>query len=928
MRLSVRLVPLRAALLGLALLLPFAAAALAPPKGATEVATVEGITEYRLDNGLTVLMFPDSTKPTVTVNITYKVGSRHENYGETGMAHLLEHLLFKGTPTHGDIPGEMKKRGIGFNASTWLDRTNYFASFTADEGTLDWLLALEADRMRNSFVRRSDLDSEMTVVRNEMEAGENNPFQVLMTRIVSTAFLWHNYGNSTIGARADVEDMPIERLQAFYRDHYRPDNAVLLVAGRIDPATTLGKVVATFGPLPRPAQPLQPTYTREPVQDGEREVTVRRVGETSYVGAAYHIPAGIHPDAAPLEVLGEALGHTPTGRLHKALVEGKLATQVAAFGFSLAEPGVQLFFAEVPKGGDMAQLRARLLALIEGGQQKFTEEEIAAVRLRLAKEAEQTVDDANRLAMALSESIALGDWRLFFLQRDRIEKVTLADVERVAAAYFKPANRTFGQFIPTATPDRAEIAEAAPPAEQLKGYTGRAALAAGEAFDPSPANIDARTERGQLGNGTRYALLPKENRGDTVALQGVLRFGSEADVTGRSDGAGLVASMLLRGSKDLTREQISRRLDELKAQLSFNGGAQSVGFYASTKREHLPALMELIAQLLKSPSFPEAEFEQLRTQSITGIESQMTEPQAVAGNAMNRHFSPWPKGHPLYAKTFEESLATLRGLKLDDLRAFHRDFYGAGHGEIAVVGDFDPAAFKAQAETLFGGWTTPKKFVRIADPYVEFETVSRAAETPDKANAIILMRTDLPLSNSHPDYAALVAGNYVLGGGSLKSRLADRVRQKDGLSYSVASQFQADALDESGSLLFYAIAAPENVAKVEAAFREERARLLRDGVEADELKDAVDGLLKARQRNRGEDGALVGQLREGLYLQRTLAWSAELEARMAALTPPQVHDALKRNLELRPMSVFSAGDFAKVKDKAAAPAAPATPPSD
>jgi zinc protease len=486
-------------------------------------------------------------------------------------------------------------------------------------------------------------------------------------------------------------------------------------------------------------------------------------------------------------------------------------------------------------------------------------------------------------------------------------------VQRVATRYLKPSNRTLGLFVPTPEPDRAEIAEAAPAAEQLRGYTGRAALAAGESFDPTPANIDARTERGALSNGTRYALLTKENRGDSVVLQGTLRFGSEADVTGREDAASLVASMLTRGSERLSRDAISHRIDELKSQLNFSGNAQAVSFYANTKREQLPALLDLIAELLKTPTFPEAEFEQLRTQSITGIESQMTEPQAVAANAMSRHFSPWPKGHPFYVETFEESLASLRAIELAELRAFHRDFYGAGVGEIAVVGDFDAAAFKAQAERLFGTWTSPRKFVRIPDPFVAFYTVSQQLQTPDKANAIILMRTDLPLSDASPDYPALVAGNYVLGGGMLKSRLADRVRQKDGLSYSVASQFSADALDENGSLVFYAIAAPENIAKVEAAFREERARLLKDGVESDELKNAVDGLLKARQRNRGEDGALVTQLRDGLYLQRELKWSAELEARLAALTPQQVHDALKRHLELRPMSVFTAGDFDKVE---------------
>jgi zinc protease len=359
MSLSRAFAPLRAVLFGVVLLLPLSASALAPPAGAEQVTSVEGITEYRLDNGLRVLLFPDATKPTVTVNITYLVGSRHENYGETGMAHLLEHLLFKGTPTHPDINAEMKKRGIGFNASTWLDRTNYFASFAADEDTLKWLLALEADRMTNSHVRRSDLDSEMTVVRNEMEAGENNPFRVLLARVFSTAYLWHNYGNSTIGARADIENMPIERLQAFYRNHYRPDNAVLLVAGRIDAATTLQRIVDTFGKVPRPAAAIERTYTREPVQDGEREIVVRRVGETSYLASLYHVPSGAHPDAAALEVLAELLGHTPTGRMHERLVEGKLATQVSAFGWGLAEPGAMIFYVEAPKGGDLGPCARR-----------------------------------------------------------------------------------------------------------------------------------------------------------------------------------------------------------------------------------------------------------------------------------------------------------------------------------------------------------------------------------------------------------------------------------------------------------------------------------------------------------------------------------------------------------------------------------------
>ncbi len=887
------------------------------PKGVTAGPSVEGISEYQLDNGLRVLIFPDATKPTVTVNITYMVGSRHENYGETGMAHLLEHMLFKGTPTHGDIPGELKKRGVGYNASTWLDRTNYFGSFTASDETLRWMLGLEADRMVNSFVASKDLDSEMTVVRNEMESGENNPVRVLMSRVGSIAHLWHNYGNSTIGARADIENLPIERLQAFYRDHYRPDNATLLVAGRIDPARALTEVVAAFGKIPKPATPLVLTYTREPTQDGEREVTVRRVGETAYVALAYHGPAGGHPDFAALDVMLSALGDTPTGRLHKALVENKLATFVTGFGFALAEPGYMMFLAEVPKESSVDALRPKLIELIEGRKDApFSEQEVADTKRRLLKDVELTMNDANRLAMSLSEAIAQGDWRLFFVQRDLVESVTVADVNRVATDYLKPANRTFGQFIPTASPDRTEITEAPSVASLVDGYVGREAMAAGEVFEPSPSNIDARTELAMLANGTELVLLSKQTRGSTVLLSMNLRFGTADQVMGKSQAAEFAASMLTRGSQKYSREDIARRLDELKAQLSIGGDAQNLRVSANTTREHLPALIELIEELMKNSTFPESELEQLRTQSITGVESSRTEPNAIASQALSRYGNEWPKGHPRYAATFDEQLDDLKQVSVASARKFAADFHGAGNGEITLVGDFDVAATKADLDARFGGWTTAKPFVRIADPYTDLAATQQRFETPDKANAIILMAAGLAMDDSHPDYAALTAGYYVFGGGSLKSRLADRVRQKDGLSYSVASQFRADSIDLAASQLLFAIAAPENIVRVEAAFREELALLLKEGISADELKDAIDGLLKARERSRGEDGSLLFALSNNAYLDRTMAWSGELDAKLAALTPEVVNAAMRKHIDPATFSVFAAGDFAKAAAKA------------
>jgi len=901
-------------LLSLAIAAPTLASGNALPKGVTEVTSVEGITEYRLENGLRVLLFPDNSKPTVTVNLTYLVGSRHENYGETGMAHLLEHLMFKGTPTHGDIPGEMRRRGIRYNASAWFDRTNYFGSFADGADNLEWLLKLESDRMVNSFIRRSDLDSEMTVVRNEMESGETNPVRVLLQRMNATAYLWHNYGKSTIGARADVENMPIERLQEFYRRHYRPDNAVLLVAGRIDPMETLAKVAAAFGPLERPATPVQRTYTREPTQDGEREVVVRRVGDTRLIGLNYHVPASAHPDSAAVQVLAQVLGDTPGGRLHKAIVEPGLATSVSASGWLLAEPGTLLVLAQLPRDGDDQAVAAELIKQVEtAAATPFTDTEVNLARTRLLKNTELLFNDANATATALSEAIASGDWRLFFLNRDRVDTVTPADVQRVAEAYLKSSNRTLARFIPTDAPDRAEIPEAPSLEELFANYTGREAVAAGEAFDPSPANIDGRTRVETLANGTRVALLTKQTRGGSVAFSMALRYGKEADVMGSTTAASFAASMLTRGTETMSREQISRRLDELKARLSISGSAQTLGINGTTTREHLPAVLALVDELLKTSSFPEGEFEQLRSQSITGLQAQMSQPQSVATRAASRHFDGhWPKGHPYHAGSFEDDLAELRGVTLAQVRAHHAGFVGAGNGDIGIVGDFDADAVMAQLEQQFGDWTSGKPFERIPAPLNAVPAVTRLLETPDQANSVIIQATRMPISDSHPDYAALLVANNIFGGGGMKSRLGDRVRQTDGLSYSVGSGFNAGILDESASHQLFAIAAPENAAKVRAAFKEELERLVRDGVTDDELKDAVDGLLKARVLGRAEDANLAGQLRSNLYYDRSFAWSAELEAKMAALTKADVDAAIRKHLGSAEYSVFSAGDFAKL----------------
>ncbi len=896
------------------------------PQGVTKGASVEGITEYDLSNGLRVLVFPDASKPTATINITYLVGSRHEGYGETGMAHLLEHMNFKGTPKHPNIPAELTARGARDNASTFFDRTNYFESLAASDSNVTWALELEADRMLHSYIAKKDLETEMTVVRNEYEAGENSPFRILFERTLSTAYLWHNYGKSTIGARSDIENVPIERLQAFYHKYYQPDNAVLVVAGKIDEANVVKQVAAIFGSIPKPVRSLDrgnmlyPTYTEEPTQDGEREISLRRTGDVQLAMAVYHVPAGSHPDFAAVDVLTEILGNEPGGRLYKALVETKKASEAQSFNIQLKEPTFLAGSATMKKDQSLAEAKAILIQTMEAvGKTAPSTEEVERAKASLLKETDLLLNNSADVGLTLTEWAAAGDWRLIYVHRDRIKKVTPADVQRVAAAYLKPDNRTVGLFYPTDKPDRAEIPQVteADIVAMTKNYKGNATLAAGEAFDPSPANIDARTIRSTLPNGFKVALLPKTTRGNTVSARVTLRFGDEKSLSNRNSASTMMSSLFDRGSKTMSRQQIKDAFDKLKARVNFGGAGNNAIANIETTRENLAPTLRLIAQLFKEPAFDAKELDLLKQEELAGLDQQKSDPQALAVRTLQKKLVLYPKGHPLYPQSIDETIADVKSVTIDEVKKFYTDFVGASYGDIAVVGDFSKDTVTALANELFGAWKSPKPFGRLVRQYFDAPQASEKIETPDKANALYIAGINIKVRDDSKDYAALVMANYIFGADALSSRLAVRIRQKDGLSYGVQSAIGAQSLDSVAIFQEFAIYNPENVARLETAFGEELDRVLKDGFTQDELDKARGGWLQQNLQTRSSDGALVSKLTGQYITGRTMAFDANFEKMVSALTVADVNAAMKKYIKPAKISAIEAGDFAKHPPKAA-----------
>jgi zinc protease len=499
------------ALVAATVLLTVASFAQTLPQGVQKVTSVEGVTEYAFPNGLHVLLFPDNSKPKITVNVVYLVGSRNEAYGETGMAHLLEHMTFKSAEDGRELFKDLTNRAGGnFNGTTNYDQTMYFETVNASDDNLRWALDLETDRMAHMTMLKKDLDSEMTVVRNEMEAGENSQLNVLDERVMAAAYNFHNYGKTVIGDRTDVERVPIANLAAFYHKYYQPDDADLIIAGQFDPSKALAMVSQTLGALPRPERVLTQPYTVEPTQEGERFVTLRRIGDIQAIIAVYHIPAALHPDIAPLEVMSQVLGAPQTGRLYKALVDTKKAVAVSMGANDMHDPGVELAFVQLKPEQSIDDAQQILLKTVEGlPSDPPTQEEVDRAKARIEKNIELALTDSQQVALMLGGYAGDGDWRSFYLMRDEVNKVTPADVTRVAKAYLKSSNRTLGEFIPTKTPDRAEIPPTPDPAARFKDYHGGAAIQEGETFDPTPQNIEARVIRAKLPNGLKLVMFPR-----------------------------------------------------------------------------------------------------------------------------------------------------------------------------------------------------------------------------------------------------------------------------------------------------------------------------------------------------------------------------------------------------------------------------------
>lgn len=879
------------------------------------IKNVEGVKEYSLNNGLKVLLIPDASQSNMVVNIVYNVGSRNEGYGEKGMAHLLEHMLFKSTKNLGDIKKMLSDKGGSANGTTWYDRTNYYEVFPSTDENLKWSIEMEADRMINATILQTDLDKEFSVVRNEFEIGENNPDGVLQERILSTAYLWHNYGNSTIGSKEDIERVKANTLRVFYEKYYQPDNSTLIIAGKFDEQKALQYVGQYFGSIPKPKRVLDKTYTIEPAQDGEKFVELNRAGDSKNIGALYHTAAYVDKDYAAIDALGEILTADPSGYLYKTLVETQKVSSIYFWQPTTRDASYMYFGIAVPNDKDVKATKDLVRTELDKiASTKYTDEDVSRAKAKIIKQIESVKNNTISFAINLTEIVGAGDYRLGFLYRDAIENLTKEDIQRVAERYFRSNNRTVGVFIPTKDEQRVKPTEYTD--EQLlaftKDYKGKALEKETAPFEASIKNLKQNFVEGKLSNGAKYGLIKKEIKGGKVQASFKFPVSNEKDLAGKTDTGSILAQLLKTGTKTKTKEQISDRLDQLKSSLNFNYSGQTLVVNVNTYKESFKEVMGILGDLLVNSTFPQNELTKTINEYNTYLESSLNDPQSIAFVEVSKQTEKYSKESIFYTSTVQEQIDAYKKIKQSEIVDFYNNILGGNNGFGSVVGDLDAKTTEQILENTFGKWNSKSKYVMAQPTFFETKKLDKDFITPDKENAVAIGKISFKMNIKSPDYPAFVMANEMLGsGGFLTARIPMRLREKEGISYGAGSFIDIPVTNDAAYWLYYAFLNPTKKNAVETAAKEEISKALKDGFTAEELKSNLVSWLNERKTRLGNDVTLMALTNAYLQYGTPLDDYDTLESKVKALKVDEVNTALKKYLSLDKMTSVYAGDFNK-----------------
>jgi zinc protease len=894
------------------------------------VAERSGVAEHRLKNGLKVLLVENHTAPVITLLVLYKVGSRNEAVGYTGATHFLEHMLFKGTkdhnPEHGNgIDDLLTQIGAYWNATTWFDRTSYYE--VVPNEYLELCIKLEADRMRNLLLRQEDHDSEMSVVRNELERGENFPEDALEKELYAVAFREHPYHHPTIGWRSDVEGVPMDRLREFYNTFYWPDNASVILVGDFEAQAALKLMHKYYGQIPSAPKPLPEVYTVEPPQEGERRLEINRVGDLPRIWFGFHTPEAAHEDTYALAALRHVLGsaYERSSRLYKALIDKSLASDAFARHDDLRDPALFMVGATLNPDVEVKTVETTLLEVLdELAKVPVSKEELERAKSANRKGTILSKADPSSLAFMLGEAESKADWHWLIEYDDKFDKVTADDVMRVVKKYFVKENRTVGVFIPKEdSPSLADLEDETVETVDSEEDEERDSIpAVASAQSAGVGKVDSgdelkkllalrppavKVERGELrkwtfAEKTIKKVLPNgltvlfvRNPGtDSIGITAIAKAGKYFTHKTNGSIAEVVADLLTKGTENYSKIQIAEELENMgiPGSLEFSADNFRSSFGTHLVAEDLPLFVKMLADVLRRPLFLEDELAKTKIEWQARYTEAVNNTKMQAWNRLKRTI--YEPSHPFYEKTFEEQLNELLSLESATLRSVHSKLYSPKSTILVIVGDAELEPTLDLVTRHFGDWEGENSEI-IAIPQAPLLLKKQRIEInlADKKSTDVVIAHPSTLLRDAPDFYAAKLANAALGQDTITSRLGNVVRDRAGLTYGIHSSFSDTAFGSAAWSISFSVN-PINVDRAIRLVTEVVNDYMENGISDDELSKESGRAVGSFTVGLASSLGISRALAEFEFLGLGVSALDQVVANYAGTTQDQVNAAMKK----------------------------------
>ena len=879
---------------------PWAFADTGVAKSSVVQVSAGGMSAYTLANGFKIILIPFPTASNVRVELLVKTGSKLEGYGETGMAHLLEHMLFKGAGSRKNIKEDLTALGASWNGTTNADRTNYFETLSSDPEKLDEVIRLEADRFIHAKFTKADLDSEMTVVRNELENSERNPSRLVMDALARNTFIWHGYSRSTIGARTDIENTSYEALRAFHRKHYRPDNAALIVSGNFDVQRVVALTTKLFSAAKNPSTAKPRNWTFDSPQAlTQRSELYASVG-TTVVASAWKLPGLSERDAHALDLAVTAVCDADWGSLRKELVTNRgLAVTASCSTSTEADYSRLMAFAKAGQDADAQTLSNELIRHIQDMANKgVTQEQLERARLSEMNQIERAFDSHESIARIVSQYEVAGDWRLMFWVRDVVKSLQLEEANAALKKWVVATNRSDVLLRHTEATSPLVIT---PPALASTRVEGKSWPSIFSDADPAPKSLVelSKSTRSFVLDGDKASasLIRRKTQGDKVWLVLENDYGTAETLSHRKNACTAASYLMGFGGGGLTRDVLSRRMEELKASWNLRLSGMSM----EVPRKNLDKVFEILFSVWAEPLLPLNEFESYKSGLLASYESQLKSPVALADNATRLRFDNFPKGHWSKPKTYEEQIADAKSLSYEDVQRCVKDFAKISHARVGVVGNLheqDIRALWVKAALT----NSEMKYQRIADPTAptKVDTALIRVDKPDTPNARVLGVAVVALSRQSKDFPALQLAVEVMGGNA-SSLIWKELREKDGLAYSTGMQVSGSMMDDRTTIQLYATSASAQADKAMEKLKMVLQRVLDEGLSDADIARAKKTWVERRKAFLGRESNFASTLADALLDGYDFLARAKFDESIEQVTAKQATDVLRKYLLQAPI---------------------------